>query len=236
MSVDALQDKMHSALDFDQKKTQLNDAKLRAVAQKVDYEEFEKMVAGAHLKPVKPCSQESASISKQFGGFVMPAYQPSQPSPAAAATSAAAAAAVSATAAKAETFAQPKSSNDFLRTWRRQCKTPDAKYQYLRLIEPEQLPLLFRSEMEPAVLDGIAEALRSHVLADGGDAEPLPEAAWLERLLQFLCRINRFELTLDLADKATGQTLAACFDALQQRGGGGLDEAGLRALRESYKL
>tara|TARA_B110001452_G_scaffold39126_1_gene29901 strand:+ start:99 stop:803 length:705 start_codon:yes stop_codon:yes gene_type:complete len=234
MSVDALQDKMHSALDFDQKKTQLNDAKLRAVAQKVEYEEFEKMVAGAHLKPVKPCSQESAGISKQFGGFVMPAYQPTQPSAAAAATSAAAAAAVSAT--KAETFAQPKSSNDFLRTWRRQCKTPDAKYQYLRVIEPEQLPLLFRSEMEPAVLDGIAEALRSCALVDGSDAEPLPEAAWLERLLQFLCRINRFELTLDLADKATGPALAACFDALQQRGGGQLDEAGLRAVRESYKL
>ena len=47
---------------------------------------------------------------------------------------------------------------------------------------------------------------------------------------------NRFELTLDLADKATGQALAACFDALQQRGGGDLDEAGLRAVRESYKL
>ena len=76
MSVDALQTKMQDALTFDQRKTQINDAKLRAVAQKVEYDEFEKMVAGAHLKPVKPCSKESADISKQFSGFVMPAYAP----------------------------------------------------------------------------------------------------------------------------------------------------------------
>ena len=69
-SVDALQSQLHKALDFDQKKKQINDAKLRAVSQKVEYEAFEKMVAGAHLKPIKPKSQESAAISRQFAGYV----------------------------------------------------------------------------------------------------------------------------------------------------------------------
>ena len=236
VSVDALQTKMQDALTFDQRKTQINDAKLRAVAQKVEYDEFEKMVAGAHLKPVKPCSKESADISKQFSGFVMPAYAPqaahaaSKPAPA--------------IEAAATAFAAPATSNEFLRTWRRQCKAPEAKYRYLRVIEPESLPLLFRSEMEPAVLDGIAQALQQCVLgphAAADDAAELQEdVAWMEQLLLYLRRINRFELTLDLADSQTTKTLAACFDLLQRSAAappkGRLDEAGLRKVREGYKL
>ena len=74
-SLNALQKDMLSALDHDQKKTQLNDAKLRAVAQKVEYDDFEKLVLGAHLKPVKPKTQASADVSKPFADFVMPKYE-----------------------------------------------------------------------------------------------------------------------------------------------------------------
>ena len=91
-------------------------------------------------------------------------------------------------------------------------------------------------EAAAELLDGAAEALRACVLEASAATLVAAEAEWTEKLLQYMCRINRFELTLDLADKATGQALAACFDALQQRGGGDLDEAGLRAVRESYKL
>ena len=243
ISVDALQSRLHSALNFDQKKAQVNDAKLRAVHQKVEYDEFEKMVAGAHLKPIKPKSQESAATSKQFSGYVMPAYAPQadEPMPAPPASLSA-----------EQQFASPTTSNDFLRTWRRQCKTPEAKFRYLHTFDPDTLPLLFRSEMEPAVLDGIAQALQACALPPAGAAgeTELQEAPWVELLLRYLYRVNRFELTLDLADKGapcppvpprrrcgpcaprasrralphvcfthcagTKQTLAACFDALQR--------------------
>ena len=261
-SVDELQGKLHEALNFDQKKAQVNDAKLRAVHQKAEYEEFEKMVAGAHLKPVKPRSQESAAISKQFSGYVMPTYAPQAAAP----TPAPPAASLSAE----QQFAPPTTSNDFLRTWRRQCKTPEAKFRYLHTFDPDALPLLFRSEMEPAVLDGIAQALQVCALppADAAAEAELQEAPWVELLLRYLCRVNRFGLTLDLADKGapspprrpdgacglpthvgpthcagTKQTLAACFDALQRNtpaeagsSEGRLDGPALVTLREAYKL
>ena len=195
-SVDALQSQLHEALNFDQKKKQINDAKLRAVSQKVEYEEFEKMVAGAHLKPIKPKSQESAAISRQFAGYVMPAYSSQTDAPAPAPPAAASLPAE-------QQFAPPATSNDFLRTWRRQCKTPETKFRYLHTFEPDALPLLFRSEMEPAVLDGIAQALQACALPPAGAAgeAELREAPWVELLLRYLCRVNRFALTLDLADK-----------------------------------
>ena len=72
--MDSLQSSMLGALEHDQRKQQVNDAKMRAVKQHVEYDDFEKLVAGAHLKPVKPKSAELASISKPFDFFVMPAY------------------------------------------------------------------------------------------------------------------------------------------------------------------
>ena len=57
--------------------------------------------------------------------------------------------------------------------------------------------------MEPAVLDGIAQALQACALPPAGAAgeAELREAPWVELLLRYLCRVNRFALTLDLADK-----------------------------------
>ena len=93
--MDSLQSSMLGALEHDQRKQQVNDAKMRAVKQHVEYDDFEKLVAGAHLKPVKPKSAELASISKPFDFFVMPAYDATAAAaPSASAAAAAAAAAV----------------------------------------------------------------------------------------------------------------------------------------------
>lgn len=186
--MDSLQLGMAEALDEDQKRQQINDAKLRAVAQRVDYDEFCKMVSGAHLRPVKPCSKESAAISKPFEGFVMPKYQekPAGCSPG------------STAAASAQSFTAPESANDFTRTWRRRCKTTELRLQYLRVIEPESLPLIFRVEMDPMVLDGIVEAL--HVGLSAEDTTRV-EAEWVSRFLYNISRVNCFGMTLDIADK-----------------------------------
>jgi len=50
--------KAHATLEFqqalhaDEKHKQISDAKIRAVASGMDYEQFRGMVSGAHLKPV----------------------------------------------------------------------------------------------------------------------------------------------------------------------------------------
>ena len=188
-----MQRSMLGALEHDQKKMQINDAKLRAVKQRVEYEDFEKLVLGAHLKPVKPRSQESADVSKPFEHFVLPKYD-AQP---------VAGPVMPVTPVAPATAAPPKNSNDFVRTWRRQCKTTTEKFDYLRSIAPETLPLLFRTELEPATFDGIADALRACVLLPTKEdpAAVTPYVAWLGQLLQQISRINRFELTLDFAEK-----------------------------------
>jgi len=228
--MDTLQRSMLGALEHDQKKQQVNDAKLRAVAQRVEYDDFEKLVLGAHLKPVKPRSQQSADVSKHFDHFVLPKYEaqpvagPVRPvAPAAPATA-----------------APPKNSNDFTRTWRRQCKTTSDKFTYLRGIEPETLPLLFRTELEPAAFDGIADALRECVLlpAKEDPAAATPHLMWLGQLLQQIGRINRFELTLDFAEKGTTAIIAELLDLLESPAGGEceLAQVDIDALRALYKV
>ena len=218
--MDSLQSSMLGALEHDQRKQQVNDAKMRAVKQHVEYDDFEKLVAGAHLKPVKPKSAELASISKPFDFFVMPAYD----------------------ATAAARFAPPSTGQEFLRAWRRQCKTAADRFEYLRVIEPEELPSLFRAELDAAVFDQIVDAVRATALA----APPLAHAGWVARLLRAIGQVNRFDLTLDLADAKALAALGEIFDALQAPPADAAaataeeearpDAAAVAALRAQYKL
>ena len=238
-SLDGLQRDMLGALDEDQRKEQVNDAKLRAVAQHVEYDEFANLVAGAHLKPVQPRTPASSDVSKGFDGFVMPKYDgraaigPAAPPPRAASVGPA--------------LSEPQSSNEFLRVWRRQCKTPADRYAYLRLLQPDTLPPLFRTEIDATVFDGLVEAVRARVAplaADGEEAAEAPgpdECAWVERLLQQVARLPRFDLTLEFAATATPAALSAIFDALQSAelpagGEGRLDEEALAGLLQVGEL
>lgn len=229
-SLDSLQRDMLQALDFDQKKTQLNDAKLRAVAQKVEYDDFEKLVKGAHLKPLKPRSQQSADISKQFDGFVMGKYESG---------SAQKPGATSSAAASSEPRKAPATAPEFLRVWRRQCKTAAEKCAYLRLLEPELLPALFRTELEPAVFDGIVGAMCTRLAEPTEEAAAADEVAWVEQMLAHIARINRFELTLDFADKSTTKSLPSIFGTLEAEAAeakGRLERDALAALKAKYQV
>ena len=240
-SMDTLQRDMLGALDYDQKKQQINDAKLRAVAQRVEYDDFEKLVLGAHLKPVKPKSQHGMDTSKPFDCFVLPKYEakpvsgPTMPP--------------ALVAAPAASASLPKTSQEFLRAWRRQLKTPEERFAYIRKLEPEFLPTLFRTELEPATFDQIIEAIRVCVLQPATD-EPASfgaQAAWTEQWLLQTSRISRFELTLDFADKSTVTTIKALLELLERDGGAAVetsdegrttrfDSNTLASLRAAYKL
>ena len=79
------------------------------------------------------------------------------------------------------------------------------------MIEPEELPSLFRAELDAAVFDQIVDAVRATALA----APPLAHAGWVARLLRAIGQVNRFDLTLDLADAKALAALGEIFDALQ---------------------
>jgi len=224
--MDSMQRDMLSALDFDQKKQQVNDAKLRAVAQRVEYDEFEKLVLGAHLKPVKPRSQHAADTSKPFDCFVLPKYEPKP----------ALGPAMPAAALAPAAPMLPKTSNDFLRVWRRQLKTPEEKFAFLRKIEPECLTSIFRTELEPATFDGMIDAIRVCVLEPAKDSPEAfaRDADWTEKWLLHTSKISRFELTLDFAEKRTSATIAGLIDLLEQACAE--PSSGRASLRTLYRL
>lgn len=230
--MDTLQHSIAGALEAEQKKTQVNDAKLRAVSQRVGYDDFCKMVAGAHLKPVKPCSADSRNISKPFDQFVLPKYEPDRGT---------AAVAVSASAI---TFEKPADLNDFTRTWRRRCKTDVDKLKYLRVLDLNALPVLFRIEMDPVLLEGIVGAIHTALCAApaDGDSDMAHLSVWASRLLAGIARVNRLDTTLAFAAKETEERLVEIFDAimaLAPAAGAGaegeLDADAVRALRAKYK-
>ena len=226
-SLDGLQQDMLSALEYDQRKQQVNDAKLRAVKQRVEYDDFANLVAGAHLKPIKPKSNDLAAISNAFDGFVMPKVEPAKAGPGVLPLPARVGAAGASAASDAVPPA-PKTSNEFTNAWRRQCKTSAQRCAYLRQLDAETLPLLFRTELDAAIFDGIVSTLGEVELATAEDR------AWAADLLQGVARINRFELTLDFAEAAGLKTLAKLLDSWAELGE--LDAATLSSVRLAYKL
>lgn len=224
--MDTLQRSLLGALEHDQKKTQVNDAKLRAVAQRVEYDDFEKLVAGAHLKPVKPRSAESAATSRPFDCFVMPKYEV-EPGKRTSSS-------VPVTTAGAVSLGVPKNAAEFSRVWRRQCRKPAERLAYLRLLEPSGIPVLFRTEVEPTMLDGIIEALRlcwselveSNSISSTAEGDVASERgkskaeewAWLGSFLLGLSQVNRLSMSLEFASKATTESLLHLVEALQKRG------------------
>lgn len=46
----------------------------------------------------------------------------------------------------------PRDYSQFQRDWRRRCRTDEERREYLRMITPDKLPVLFRVEMEPDIL------------------------------------------------------------------------------------
>lgn len=267
--LDGLQKDMLEALHADQVKQQINDAKLRAVKQRVEYDDFEKLVMGAHLRPIKPRSDTLDGICKAFDGFVLPKHEGTVQGPAPPPRSLAPVADAAAVPPPAKT------SNEFSRVWKRQCKTHDVRLGYLRHLAPDTLPLLFRTELDAALFDGFVQTLGEACLAGGGvavatesgaapvpnvsdgnddlneldginevagdadtgaisssaDSGPPPLLAWAARLLRGLARLNRFDLTLDFADKKTVSTIKELLVAMEAAK---VDADDLAALRQVY--
>jgi hypothetical protein len=286
--LDGLQKSMLDALDEDQVKKQINDAKLRGVAQRVEYDDFEKLVKGAHLRPIKPRSTELDAIGKAFDGFVMPKVEaiPTGPLPQRPSAAAAAAAATAVPQpSTASVPSAPSSSNEFVRVWRRQLKTDAQRHAYVRQLDPAALPVLFRTELDAGLFDSIIGALADPLLArleaapgdassnskggapdavavessrvtdsieamgivdvsageKGAAATAAADAAvaadstratsddtalhvdltWAYAFLYQASRLNRFDLTLDFADKATITKLTRLFEAILARQGAG---------------
>ncbi|CAM9131569.1 unnamed protein product, partial [Hapterophycus canaliculatus] len=127
-----------AALKEDVSRKRTDDMKKRAIHTAASYDEFRHMVSCADLTPVTRKEMEMLSDQKRgwqgrSGGFVSTKNRQDR-------------------WAKTDPLRPPKDNSQFQRDWRRRCRTDDERREYLRLIGPEKLSVLFRVEMEPDIL------------------------------------------------------------------------------------
>lgn len=201
-----------NALYDDFKRKAIDEAKKRAVRQNVDYDTFKNMVLVAHLKPIQatqPTKEELGLPSWNFtadGGRIGETTEASN-----------------AVDALSSSFPNkpPSTGADFQRDWRRQCKTTDDKYRYLKLIPPEQLPAIFKVEISGELMSDIVATLESCWVSYAGAAEECVgpgsaglEASWALEVLYYLTLTGRFKLTSQLMSRKTQASIAGIVQQL----------------------
>ncbi|GLC37910.1 Coiled-coil domain-containing protein 103 [Pleodorina starrii] len=193
----------------DFKRKAIDEAKKRAVSQRVDYDTFKNMVLTAHLAPITapnrrandrpaPCwnfGTDGRLVKRQDGTAELPSLAP---------------------------VGVPRASGDFSRDWRR-IGTADDKYRYLQLCGPDVLRAIFRVEISSEVLREILAVLEACWLGHGGAAEEaeggagaaLREAAFVTGLLEALSGAGRFSLAIKLLGSSTKPVLERLFTGLE---------------------
>ena len=160
------------------------------------------------------------------------------PSAVSAATIATAAAAVA--SAQLRTILQaPKTSTEFESAWRGMCGVQAQEASYLKLLEPDQLPAIFKSSLTPQVLSALLRTILAEAASgasSSGVEAPAAVSHWAQLLLN-LSKVPRFDMTvmcLPSRDKAVLRPLwdeAAGGLALALGGDGAEDR-----LKKAYRL
>ncbi|KAG2486205.1 hypothetical protein HYH03_015167 [Edaphochlamys debaryana] len=194
----------------DFKRKAIDEAKKRAVAQRVDYDTFKNMVLTAHLKPTNAPSQPSSDKPMPCWRFGVDGKLLKEQ--------------VTAAHLHACTPTEaPSTSDAFQKDWRRNCPAHDDKYRYLKLCGPEALRSIFRVEVSAETLRELLVVLDACWLghagaaeeADAGAGAALREAAFVAELLAALSEAGRFSLTARLLGSSSKPVLERLFAGLE---------------------
>ncbi|XP_006110607.2 dynein axonemal assembly factor 19 isoform X1 [Pelodiscus sinensis] len=213
----ALERELQAAVAADEKYQRENDAKFRAVHQKVaSYEEFRDIVLASHLKPLEKKDKMGKKKNLLWNSY--------------------------ATQAKCKQDGEmelaqgwdglPETSADFYRYWRRCLKSGQERYRFLCQLGGEPLGRIFQAEVGFGLLGEFLVVLAEHIC--GAD-----RAAVLQ-ILQGLCGTKRFGLNVALLSQGEKDSCRDLFGKLQHMGRirgaedlpEGPAEAGAAALQE----
>nr|BCL66156.1 hypothetical protein [Volvox reticuliferus] len=194
----------------DFKRKAIDEAKKRAVLQRVDYDTFKNMVLTAHLAPITapnkrtndrpaPCwnfGPDGKLVKEQVGQTALSSH--------------------------GAPLEVPSTSGDFTRDWRR-LGTVDDKYRYLKMCGPDTFRTIFRVEISSEVLREVLGVVEACWLGHGGAAEEaedgsgaaLREAMFVVRSLEALTAAGRFSLTVKLLGNSTKPMLERLFEGLE---------------------
>ncbi|XP_050418014.1 coiled-coil domain-containing protein 103 [Patella vulgata] len=207
---------LDAAVEADKRYYRENDAKFRAVHQKVaTYDEFRDIVLASHIKPLEKGDRISECKMTQPWNTVANKEIPVNYDK------------------NTENQTQqnsnriPKTSQEFGKHWKKSLKTLDEKYKYLIDIGGEKLTKIFHAEISFGLLGDIIQALTMY---------RLDEMSCVVDILDKLTTINRFSLSVqflsskekvvckqlfekllkDSADDETIQDKLKCMDTLYE--------------------
>nr|XP_033773826.1 coiled-coil domain-containing protein 103 [Geotrypetes seraphini]XP_033773827.1 coiled-coil domain-containing protein 103 [Geotrypetes seraphini]XP_033773828.1 coiled-coil domain-containing protein 103 [Geotrypetes seraphini]XP_033773829.1 coiled-coil domain-containing protein 103 [Geotrypetes seraphini]XP_033773830.1 coiled-coil domain-containing protein 103 [Geotrypetes seraphini] len=188
----ALEKELQAALAADEKYQRENDAKFRAIHQKVaSYEEFRDIVLASHLKPLKNKDKLGGKRNQPWNSCVTPdSYQQDAGLEIAQGSS-----------------QKPETSAEFNRDWRRYLRNGTEKYEFLLHFGGENLHRIFQVDIGFGLLGEFILVLAENFQSKDYDT--------VFQILQNFSQTYRFSLNLDLLSKAEKESCRDLFKKLQ---------------------
>ncbi|XP_065834576.1 coiled-coil domain-containing protein 103-like [Oscarella lobularis] len=186
-----------AAVAHDTKYQRENDAKFRAIHQKVgSYEEFRDIVKASHLTPLekkdrfdvdkpKRSTWNALASKKPAGSHVFPAAD-----------------------AEPVVSETPRTAQEFNRSWR-QLKTPEAKHRYLLNVGAERLRNIFKFEVGFGLLGDMLIVMSQAF--QGGDDGPI-----VVDVLDALSTTNRFALNCQFLSTSEKEKISSLFSKIEE--------------------
>ncbi|NWZ55013.1 coiled-coil domain-containing protein 103 [Haliaeetus albicilla] len=212
-----LERELQEAVAADERRERENDAKLRAMRQRVaSYEEFRNIVLASHLKPLEKKDKMGKRRNVLWN-------------PCAAQTKATQASDVE---IPQELDQLPGTSAEFYRDWCRCLKSGKEKYQFLLKLGGKALGRIFQTDLGFGLLGEFLTVLAENVCHEDRDA--------ILQILQSLSGTKRFGLNVDLLSESEKESSRDLFRKLQSMSrdywtaGRPSSPAGCEARREAH--
>ncbi|NXO47102.1 CC103 protein, partial [Aramus guarauna] len=187
----ALERELRAAVAADERRERENDAKLRAVRQRVpSYEEFRNIVLASHLKPLEKKDKMGNRRNVLWNPFAAHAKAPQ----------------TSNVEIPQELDKLPRTSAEFYRVWRRCLKSGKEKYQFLLELGGKALGRIFQADLGFGLLGEFLAVLAENVCREDRDA--------ILQILQNLSGTKRFGLNVDLLSETEKESSRDLFRKL----------------------
>ena len=192
-TLDRLESELNTVLEQDTRYWTENDAKFRAVAQNVSYEQFEEIVKASHLKPLEKKDKSQLSNPKNTIWNSVSNETRQKISNAE----------VKTTDESVKIIDEPKNVGEFFTCW--QSKEPSERISLIKDIGQSKLKEIFATEVPSELLVDIVKTFH-HFKAS--------EIIVVVQTLELFSETKRFSLTVEFLSKTEKQVVAELMEKL----------------------
>ncbi|XP_060111249.1 coiled-coil domain-containing protein 103, partial [Heteronotia binoei] len=189
----ALEKELQEAVTADEKYQRENDAKFRAVRQKVaSYEEFRDIVLASHLKPLEKKDNIGNKTKVLWNCCASKASYTQE----------------SRVELPQELQQLPETSSEFYRDWRRCMKSSQEQYRFLLQLGPQKLGQIFQADVAFGLLGEFLTVLSENISVEDRDC--------VLEILESLSGTKRFGLNAELLSRQEKESCRNLFEKLQR--------------------